>query len=150
MNWVQRRARQSCVLAKEGEELWHEISFALQDVCEDYNALYCNPDRPEVEYRSENGNRLRIRRTIYGDRITRFTDKKLHATVMFSADFMIVVSIDTPPHGQLFQLRADENSVVIVDKDETLSIDGLSQRILEPLLFPHGESRKAISDVHSI
>lgn len=68
MNWVQRRARRAHILETQGQTLWQEIITALQDACEDFNSLYCNPNKPEVQFALEGGNRITITKTIFADR----------------------------------------------------------------------------------
>jgi hypothetical protein len=146
-NWVQRRAIKERVLDTGAIEVWNEVRSSLEDACESYNKHYCpNPNRQEVKYRPENGNRLLITRTVQGDHLTNFREVVTQVIVEFdSAIPAIRFTRDERPRE--LRISSNDSSAYVKEGESQISPDEVSRRILEPIFFPSGERTHPIFQV---
>lgn len=147
-NWVQRKAMG---LRVHGPNLWNEIRGALRDACGDFNARYCDPNKPEVRFSLENGSRIIVVRTIFADGKTTFSDiKGGEVHVDFNSDDYVIKTLSTKSTGRSrsysYQIASDEHHAYIKDKKDVITVDELSRRILEPVLFWDNPKRKPIAE----
>jgi hypothetical protein len=146
-NWVQRRAVKERVLDTGAIGVWNEVRSALQDACESYNEHYSpNPNRVEVECQLENGNRIRITRTLPGGP-PHFQPIITQALVEFDSKIPSIRSTrEESSASREFRISSDETFSYVVDGDARMAPDEVSRLILEPILF-HGERRHPIFKV---
>ena len=126
-NWVKRRAAQERMLASSAPVFWSAVSSALRDSCDSYRENYGT----DVVLTPENGSRILIVKTAAEGFI------KETVTVVFKADRREIEV--TRAEGTLtFQVSADDKSAFALERSDgpKLSADLLSQKILEPVLFP--------------
>lgn len=137
LNWVERRARDEKILDEQAREVWSQVRSAVEDVCRSFAEHYEREGRREVLCEMENVNRLRIGRTLLADKVKEFAYTVMTAVVEFDARTRCVGVVWDTGSAKFAMLSDREGAYVyLIEKDERLSADEVSKRILEPLLFP--------------
>ena len=135
-NWVQRRARREFLLDSKADEVWNDVRAAVQDACDTYNEHYSPPNQPTVDYKLENGHRLRITKTVPADGLTVFHPVKETLVVAFDKAAPAITMSRDSTGTRAFRIDARETEVFAKGDDGTkVSADQLSEKILERFLF---------------
>lgn len=144
LNWVKRRALRERMLSAGAPKVWEAARAALQDACDSYNEHYpVDPNRKEITFAFENEKRFQITRTLFANRVDRYTDTQSKVLISFNEDApSIEVASDTAAFTCL--IKADEKSAYAVHDNEPISADELSRLTLEPLFFPTAIRRKPV------
>ena len=132
LNWVERRAQREALLSSQSPELWTQVRAALQDACESFNKNY---DK-KVTCKPENGTSLRLVHVLRADRITSSQDSSFEVLVEFDPKTPAIKATYQAGTTKTFAISADQESVFPLDGKERKTIDQLSERILEIILFP--------------
>jgi hypothetical protein len=135
-NWVERRAAVEKYLAEGKREIWNKVRASIQDACESYKRNYGTRE-PYVTATLENGSRIRVdlpRMIVTG---TYGLGQKVIKSIVvsYSSDVPSIDWADDQGNHQL-KISSDENGAFVVDGVKRLSADEVSQKILEPVLFP--------------
>ena len=132
-NWVDKRAHREAILSAGAPEVWAAARSAIMDACDSFNRCYGQGKMP-VECAMENGKRIRIKRTIFADRVQRFQDTVLEVLVTFIPE-SATIAMARQNASRKYSIIADDSSAYVTDGETRLSADDLSCRILQPLLF---------------
>jgi hypothetical protein len=126
-NWVKRRAAKERMIASSAPVFWSAVSSALRDSCDAYRENYAT----DVVLTPENGSRIVIVKTAAEGYITETV------TVVFKMDRR-EIEVTRAEGTFTFQVIADEATAFAVERSDgpRLSPDHVSQKILEPVLFP--------------
>ena len=141
-NWVERRKARKLALAAKAGSVWNEIRAAIQDACQSYNAWIGTSVNTTVVCALENGKRVRISKDVRQVLSpTSWRDENITVVVEFSAGDSPSISVagDGPVQSVNFKIDSDEERAFIKIGGEVVSPDQISERILNPLLFPTGK-----------
>jgi hypothetical protein len=135
-NWVERKARRENLLRADSEVLavWNALRNAIQDACDSFNKYYAH-DQPEdkVKCLPENGRRIRVERAFPKGRMY---GAEQHSVLIQLSDLEISVVSDLSVTLPTLKIDADHNEVYLSLGAQRMTSDEVSERVLEPLLFP--------------
>ncbi len=149
-NWVERRARRESTLSKQSLDVFEGLRKAIQDACDSFNAHYVDRGMTGATVEPENGKRIRISHTTPPDRITTIQAVRRSVLVVFDDQALTITSteVGSDAASQVFRIEADQQRAFAMAGTTEVTADSMSQKILEPILFPNPARRQRPTYAH--
>lgn len=144
LNWVQRRAMRQRILDSGATKVWDAVREAIEDACDTFNEHYPQPNQDSrAVCRLENGSRIKVSRTILADMVTRFRPEQFEVLIRFEKNGPAIEAVSGEAKST-FKIDSDEESAFAVLGGKRITPDEISEKLLEPVLFPKANPRPAV------